>query len=103
MPVSIIPDIVFNVGAGNAPDAVVITTISTTILAENRSRKWCVLTNTGNKDVFMGLGQAAEVGKGILLAGGGGSDVLGTDFMTYDELTGIVAVSTSTVLVQETQ
>ena len=101
MPVSTTPAVETNTGKGKPPSTATATTTSSTLLAADSNRKWCVLTNVGNKDVFLAFGQTAEVDKGAVLLGNGGSLVLGDEFHTTEDINGITAAATSTVLFSE--
>lgn len=90
-----------NYGTGQTPTSVSVTTSSTELLAANTNRKWCVLTNVGNKDVFLAIDATALVNKGILLGKGGGSIQMGADIMSTGALNGITASGTASVLIQE--
>lgn len=53
----------------DAPISVVTT--STLALADNPNRKYALLINTSNTDIWLRLGQAAVLGSGIFIARGG--------------------------------
>ena len=93
---------VINLGAGKAiPAPVSVGNTSTEVLATNTSRKWCLVTNIGNKDVWMGIGQTAVSGRGILLGKQGGSMTMSAVLMSYDAVNGITASGNSDVITQE--
>ncbi len=102
MPITVYPANLPNAGTGNAPSAVTVTTTSGALLAANTNRRWVLLTNVGVKDVFLAFGSdAAEIDKGGVLTGSGGSVLLGANFMCLESINGIVKNSTSTVLILE--
>lgn len=78
-----------------------ITTSSTSILAENFARRCTVITNIGSVAVFINIGGAAEVNKGIYLAANGGTWVLDKDTFTQSAINGIVASGTTTISIYE--
>lgn len=41
---------------------------STQVLAANTGRQGLIMTNTGSTTIYLGIGVAAELGKGIVLA-----------------------------------
>lgn len=90
-----------NIGAGQIPSNVSVTTSSTEIIDANTKRKWCVLTNIGNQDVFIAAGQTALVDKGALLGKRGGSIILDASNMTTEAINGIVSGGSSTVMILE--
>ncbi len=90
-----------NTGAGQTPATVSVTNSSTEIVAANPNRKWCLVTNVGNKDVYGAMGQTAEVGKGFLLARNGGSMLVDSTLHSVEALNGITSAGTSNVIIQE--
>ena len=95
---------ILNTGAGQAvPAAVSVTTSSTEILAANTARKWCFLTNIGNKDVWIAIGQTAVGSRGLLLRKQGGSLALTAQLMSTEAINGITSAGTGSMIVQEGQ
>ncbi len=90
-----------NYGTGQTPTSVSVTTSTTEISAANTARKWIMITNVGNRDVFIACDVDALVDKGILLGKGGGSIAMGAEFCTLGAIDGITSAGSSTVLVQE--
>lgn len=90
-----------NFGAGQTPDNVTITNSSTQILAANTSRKWCIMTNTGNRDIFVAMGQTALVNKGILIGRNGGSLTLTASALSTEAINGITTGGSSSMTYQE--
>ncbi len=90
-----------NFGAGKIPTNVSVTASSTEIVAANTARKWLVLTNIGNRDVYMAVGQTALDQKGALLGKGGGSIALGVDMITTEAINGITSAGSATVMILE--
>ncbi len=88
---------------GQTPGSTSVSNSNTEILAANTARRWCVLTNIGNKDVWVAMGQTALVNKGMLLGRSGGSVVMGNDFMCVDAVNGITSSGSSTIAFQEGQ
>jgi len=90
-----------NLGQGQDPGSATATTSSSEIVPANPSRRWCIVTNIGNKDVWLSFGKAAEVDKGFLLAANGGSLDLTIGFNTTEAINGITSAATSDVAYQE--
>jgi len=90
-----------NVGAGQVPTNVSVTNSSTEIIDANAARKWLILTNIGNRDVFVASGQTALVDKGALLGKGGGSIILDSSNMATEAINGIVSGGSATVMILE--
>ncbi len=90
-----------NFGKGKIPTSVSVTTSSTEIVAANTARKWLVLTNIGNRDVYVAVGQTALSLKGALLGKGGGSVSLGAEMMTTEAINGITSAGSATVMILE--
>ncbi len=90
-----------NFGAGKIPTSVNVTNSSTEIVASNTARKWLVLTNIGNRDVYMAVGQTALDKKGALLGKGGGSIALGVDMITTEAINGITSAGSADVMILE--
>ena len=90
-----------NVGAGQIPTNVSVTNSSTEIIDANAARKWCIITNIGNQDVFLAAGQTALVDKGALLGKRGGAIVLDASNMSTEAINGIVSSGTATVMILE--
>lgn len=101
MPITVYPDEKANFGSGASPGTTTVSNSSTEIVAANVSRRWCILTNVGNKDVYLAAGQTAEVDKGAILHANGGSIVFGVNFDTTQALNGITKASTSAVIFLE--
>jgi len=55
---------------GQVPTAVNIGTSSTQLLDANDNRRFCVLSNIGNRDAFIAVGQTAIVNQGFVLTKG---------------------------------
>lgn len=53
--------------SSGTPDAVTIGATSTTVMAANSGRLYAVLTNNSNEDMWVSLGAAAVLNKGIKL------------------------------------
>ena len=92
-----------NFGAGQIPTSVSVTSSSTEIVASNTARKWLVLTNIGNRDVYVAVGQTALSQKGALLGKGGGSISLGVDMITTEAINGITSAGAAVVMILEGQ
>ena len=92
-----------NFGAGKIPTNVTVTSSSTEIVAANTARKWLVLTNIGNGDVYVAVGQTALSHKGALLGKGGGSVSLGVDMITTEAINGITSAGSAIVMILEGQ
>lgn len=58
--------------AFNAPSSVTVGATSTSVLAENLSRKYLCLCNDSNETIYLSLGAAAQMNKGIRLNANGG-------------------------------
>ncbi len=101
MTVSITPPVIPLTGDAQAPTSALVTSVSSIIVNANDDRKWCLLTNTGMKDVFLAAGQDAEIDKGFMVPGGGGSLIIGGDFFTLESINGITKAASSLVIVQE--
>lgn len=76
-------------------------TASTSILASNTNRMGCVITNTGIRDVFIGIGASAVLNQGIFLSSNGGVWVMDDYTFTTQAINGIVLASTTNVSIQE--
>jgi len=85
----------------SSPTVVTVTTGSTAVVALNASRKGLVLTNTGTKAVYFGIGTAAVLGSGIYLSAAGGVWVMDSNTFTTAAINGIVSAATTTVSIQE--
>lgn len=92
-----------NYGDGQTPDNVSVTTSSTEIAAASESRKWIILSNIGNKDVFIAIGQPALVDKGILLHRDAGQLLFSAELLSDQAINGITSSGSSTVAFQEGQ
>lgn len=90
-----------NVGAGQVPSNVSVTNSSTEILDANTTRKWAIITNIGNSDVFLAVGQTALVDKGALLGKRGGALALDASNMATEAINGITDGGSSTVMILE--
>lgn len=90
-----------NIGAGQTPNSVSVSNSSTQIIAANASRKWCFLTNIGNKDVFVAVGQTALVNKGFLLGKNGGGVLMDASAISLEALNGITSAGASVIMFQE--
>lgn len=90
-----------NFATGQTPDSTSVGNTTTEIVAANTSRKWIVLTNVGNKDIFIACDVDALVDKGMLLGKAGGSVLMGADLCTTGAIDGITSAGTSTVIFQE--
>ena len=101
MTVTRTPAEVINLGVGDAPSSITVTTTSTQILAFNSARNWCILTNIGNKDIYMAAGQTAIVNNGIFLSKGGGTFEMTSGVMFINGLNGITASGSSVIVFQE--
>jgi hypothetical protein len=64
--------ITFFASEEHTPSGVLVGAISTLALAENNSRKSAIFTNASNEAIYLSLGSAAEMNKGIYLASSGG-------------------------------
>lgn len=51
--------------SGEAPSTASVTNVDSIIVPANPNRVWVSFTNLGSKNVFLGLGQPAELNKGI--------------------------------------
>ena len=90
-----------NIGKGQVPTNVTVTTSSTEILPASTARKWCIFTNIGNKDVYLASGQTALVEKGVLLGKSGGAIALGAATMTTEAINGITKSGEAIVMILE--
>ncbi len=90
-----------NFGVGQVPNSVSVGNTSTEIVAANTSRKWCVITNIGNRDIFVAIGQTALINKGIFLGRNGGSLLMDAGIMSIESVNGITTSGTSDVIFQE--
>lgn len=91
---------VFSDTSPSMPGSVNITNISTEIIPLNLSRRWCYVSNIGNKDVYMSFGNLAIAKKGIFLKKKGGSLLMGFDTVPIDALNGITKSGLSIVTFQ---
>lgn len=66
-----------------------VTTSSSEIFAADSTRKTLILTNNSDYDVWLGLGEAAVVDDGLLLAAGGGYVKFDKDGMYEGSITAI--------------
>lgn len=87
-------------GVGQTPTSVSVTTGSTLVLAANSSRKWAVITNLGNRTVYLAVGVMAVDGAGIPISTNGFL-LIGPDNFSTEAINGIVSASSQTVQVQE--
>lgn len=90
-----------NRGRGQTPGSVTVTTTSTEILPANENRKWAIITNKGNVDVFIAIGQTALLDRGMVLGRSGGSITLDEDLMSIEAVNGIVQAGSAVVIFQE--
>jgi len=86
---------------GNTPTNATVTTSSTQISAANGDRRFIILSNIGNKDVFLASGQTAILNSGAILLRGE-SIVIGAEAEPLKEaINGIVSAGTTTIAVLE--
>ena len=86
---------------GAAPGSTVVTTSSTEIVPFNDKRSWCYVTNIGVHDIFLAIGQTAELNKGMFLGKLGGSMLMDINTLCNQALNGITINGTTTVIFQE--
>ena len=86
---------------GDSPGNVTITNVSTQIVPFNKKRKVLLLSNQGSRDVFVSIGSAAEVDKGLFMEKNGGTLKFDQLSMTNDAVFGITTAGSSVVLIQE--
>ena len=90
-----------HIGKATSPGAVTVTNSSTEILAANTNRKWCFITNVGNRDAYFAIGKTAEINKGIFLSKSGGSILMDGTVLSVEALNGITVSGTTAVIYQE--
>jgi len=90
-----------NKAPGAAPDTATVAITTTEIVPANTNRQWVFITNVGAEDVFIAIGQPAELNKGMVLRSPDGSIVLDTTSCPTGAVNGIVAANTSAVIFQE--
>ena len=90
-----------NYGVGQTPTSVSVANSSTEMSAANTLRKWILITNIGNRDIWMSCDATALVDKGIFLGKNGGSVKMGADQCTLGAVNGITGSGSSSVAVQE--
>ncbi len=78
-------------GIGQAPRGVAVGTSSTEILATNANRKHAIIVNDSDVDIWLAIGQPAEVHKGIRLNARGGALVISkrADLFSVQAINGI--------------
>ena len=87
-----------------APANASVATTTTVIIAENAKRRSLILTNDSAALVYLGIGSAAVMNKGLRIEVSGGTVKFGGETglpLTTQAVNGIVASGTSTVLVNE--
>ena len=87
----------------NAATSVTCAATTTVLIASNASRKGLVITNTGARNIFIGIGASAVLNQGIFLVQGGGSWVMDDYTFTTQAINGITTTSTSIIAIQEFQ
>ena len=70
---------------------------TTVIKAAETARKYCALTNTGNKDCWINYGAAAVVDQGQLLERNGGSLEVNQEALHLLAINGITSSGTTTI------
>lgn len=90
-----------NISSGNPPENAIVSATSSVIIPANVNRNWCMLTNIGNRDVFVALGQTAEINKGIFLGRQGGAISLGANIMSVEVINGITDGGSAIIIYQE--
>ena len=87
-----------------APANATVATTSTSVIAENARRRSLILTNDSAALVYLGVGAAAVMNKGLRIEVSGGVVKFGGETglpLTTQAINGIVASGTSVVLVAE--
>lgn len=75
----------------SAPAAAAVATSSTLEVAANNARKYLLLVNASAQVMYLGIGVAAETGKGIYLAAAGGSFEMVTANLSNEAIYAICA------------
>ncbi len=87
-----------NTGTGQPPTNVLITEVSTEIIAANVNRTSLYLLNIGRDDVWVSCDADAEFEKGMLLGNGGGSMLIDSTSFTTGPVNGICQGGRSSTL-----
>ena len=87
--------------AFSSPGGTNVTNSNTQILASLSNRRACFLTNIGNKDVYLAIGQTAIAKSGIFLGKQGGNMLLDGTLISDQALNGITSTGNSDVIFQE--
>jgi hypothetical protein len=85
----------------SSPTFATVGTSSSVVKSANASRTGLTLTNTSANWIYLAFGVAAEVGKGIPLAGNGGSYSMGEYDFTTQEVRAIASAASSNLAIQE--
>ena len=80
---------------------VTVTSTSGPILAFNSGRKYAVIVNDSDADIYLALGVTAVVNKGILIKAAGGSYEINADNMFRGVVNGVTASGSKNVTVTE--
>jgi len=70
-------------------------------VAANDGRSALVITNTGSQNVFLNIGAAAEVDKGIYLSALGGTWVMDSTTFSQGAINAITSTSTTNLSIYE--
>jgi hypothetical protein len=95
-------------GFKNIAESVTQTTLTvnnsdTSVVISNISRKWLILINTGAKDAWLSIGQAAVSGEGIFLGMNGGSFIFDSTINTSASMNAISDNPSTTFTVIEAE
>ena len=85
----------------SAPANASVGTATGEVLAANTNRRGAVFTNDSANKIWLGIGAAAVVNKGIFLAANGGYYEINDTNLTYQAVNAIADAASSNLCVQE--
>jgi hypothetical protein len=77
------------------------TTNSGEVVGANFGRIYLIITNTGSVGVFLNIGGAAEVNKGLYLVPSGGVWIMDVNSFSQENITAITASSTTNLAIYQ--
>lgn len=83
-------------------DGISINSSSTSVLVANGNRKTANLVNDSDEEIYLALGEDAELNKGIRLNAGGGNFEIGSTNMWKGAVNAICASGSKVLCVSET-